>query len=91
MSCQIPLDNSVCTMYISILTTFFWSRLIWFKLEILFLFLVGVLIQSMYNSINLYFFVTVEAQVIEETPFPCMKVPLEVTGDERMDWGTVKY
>jgi hypothetical protein len=39
----------------------------------------------MYNSINLYFFVTVEAQVIEETPFPCMKVPLEVTGDERMD------
>jgi len=27
----------------------------------------------------------VEAKVIEETPFPGMKVPLEVTGDERMD------
>ncbi len=78
-------------MYISILTTFFWSTLIWFKLEISFLFLVGDLIQSMSNSINLYFLGTVEAKVIEETPFPWMKVPLEVTGDERMDWGAVKY
>ena len=34
----------------------------------------------MSNSINLYFLGTVEAKVIEETPFPGMKVPLQVTG-----------